>query len=74
MAASDVNADGLSLSVADLAYLVRIIIGDALPYPNIPPVQAELIQRNDTLNINKEIGTALVIIEGEVTPTLLLIR
>lgn len=29
VAASDVNADGITLSVADLVYMVRIIIGDA---------------------------------------------
>ncbi len=33
IAASDVNADGQTLSIADLVYLVRIIIGDA---PAIP--------------------------------------
>ncbi|GAH35566.1 unnamed protein product, partial [marine sediment metagenome] len=31
IAASDVNADGLTLSVADLVYLIRVIIGDADP-------------------------------------------
>jgi len=30
--ATDVNADGLVLSVADLVYLIRVIVGDALPY------------------------------------------
>jgi hypothetical protein len=33
IAASDVNADGMTLSIADLVYLVRVIIGDADPYP-----------------------------------------
>jgi hypothetical protein len=36
-AASDVNADGIALSVADLVYQVRIIVGDALPYPKPIP-------------------------------------
>jgi hypothetical protein len=31
-AASDVNADGIRLSVADLVYLIRVITGDAMPY------------------------------------------
>jgi hypothetical protein len=30
---SDVNADGIVVSVADLVYLIRVITGDALPYP-----------------------------------------
>ncbi len=33
--ASDVNEDGNTLTVADLVYLIRIIGGDALPYPPI---------------------------------------
>jgi len=37
IAASDVNADGLTLSVADLVYLVRVIQGDANPYPKVEP-------------------------------------
>jgi hypothetical protein len=32
IAASDVNADGITLSVADLVYLIRVIQGDASPY------------------------------------------
>lgn len=37
IAASDVNADGISLSVADLVYLIRVIQGDASPYPKTDP-------------------------------------
>jgi hypothetical protein len=33
IAASDANADGITLSVADLVYLVRVVQGDAQPYP-----------------------------------------
>jgi hypothetical protein len=32
IAASDVNADGRALSVADLVYLIRVIVGDAQPF------------------------------------------
>jgi hypothetical protein len=32
-AASDVNADGTPLTVADLVYLIRVITGDAVPIP-----------------------------------------
>jgi hypothetical protein len=35
IAASDTNRDGLPLSVADLVYLIRVVIGDALPYAKI---------------------------------------
>jgi hypothetical protein len=37
IAASDVNADGITLSVADLVYLIRVIQGDALGYPKPTP-------------------------------------
>ncbi|MCK5124857.1 MAG: T9SS type A sorting domain-containing protein [candidate division Zixibacteria bacterium] len=37
IAASDINADGTPLTVADLVYLVRIIIGDAVAYPKPIP-------------------------------------
>ncbi len=37
IAASDVNADGISLSVADLVYLVRVVAGDAAPYAKPGP-------------------------------------
>lgn len=35
IAASDVNADGIRLSVADLVYLIRVITGDAQPYAKL---------------------------------------
>lgn len=37
IAATDVNNDGLRLSVGDLVYLIRIITGDALPFPKLAP-------------------------------------
>jgi len=37
IAASDVNADGRTLTVGDLVYLLRIIVGDALPMPKLAP-------------------------------------
>lgn len=37
IAASDANADGIKLSVADLVYIIRVITGDALPYAKLIP-------------------------------------
>ncbi len=37
VAATDVNNDGRVLTVGDLVYLIRIITGDALPYPKLSP-------------------------------------
>ena len=43
IAATDVNADGLTLTVADLTLLIRVIIGDAPPMPKTTPYPEKLI-------------------------------
>ncbi|MEW5795373.1 MAG: T9SS type A sorting domain-containing protein [Candidatus Zixiibacteriota bacterium] len=49
IAATDVNADGLTLTVADLSLLIRVIIGDANPIPKVTPYaeRAEVITTLD---------------------------
>jgi hypothetical protein len=42
IAASDCNADGITLSVADLVLLIRVIIGDANPVPKTNPHEVDL--------------------------------
>ncbi len=37
IAASDVNKDGIPLTVGDLVYLLRVVVGDALPLPKLAP-------------------------------------
>ena len=75
IAASDVNADGMVLTVGDLVYQIRIIVGDAQPYPKvITPVNATYVHGyNGVLRVTNEVamGAAFVVMEGEVTPTLL---
>jgi hypothetical protein len=71
IAATDVNADGLTLSVADLVYIIRVIVGDALPYAKLGTVSANLIDYNGTLSIDQEMGAAFIRARGNVTPTLL---
>jgi hypothetical protein len=76
IAASDVNNDGITLSVADLVYLVRVIVGDANPYPKpIPNADVELVLTGDrvTYNSSVDMGAALLTfqVNGEVgTPVL----
>jgi hypothetical protein len=82
IAASDVNADGTTLSVADLVYLIRVIQGDALPYPKLTP-NAETVtvltqQMGEAMTVKYngvDAGAALFVfsLEGMVTgePTLL---
>lgn len=39
--ATDVNGDGLTLTIGDLIYLLRVITGDALPIPKLAPYHQE---------------------------------
>ena len=73
IAATDVNADGLTLSVADLVYLIRVIVGDALPYDNpfLKPSTATYTYHNGTVSVNSEMGAAAFTFNGEVDLELL---
>ncbi|MBK7140960.1 MAG: T9SS type A sorting domain-containing protein [bacterium] len=42
IAATDVNADGLTLTVADLTTLIRVVVGDIPPIPKLSPYQEYL--------------------------------
>jgi hypothetical protein len=71
VAATDVNADGLTLSVADLVYLIRVIIGDALPYAKLSTVAVNYTIDGGVITVDRELGAAFVMVSGNVTPTLL---
>ncbi|KAA3635009.1 MAG: T9SS C-terminal target domain-containing protein, partial [Calditrichaeota bacterium] len=76
IAASDVNKDGIALSVADLVYLIRVIVGDAPQYPK--PVAgytptAEFALQSGMLSVvetTEKIGAISFLIEGDVKPEL----
>jgi hypothetical protein len=70
-AASDTNADGVPLTVADLVYLIRVVVGDAMPYPKISPMQSSYSFEAGVLNVSAEMGAALVVLEGEANVELL---
>ena len=71
IAASDVNADGIKLSVADLVYLIRVIVGDANPYPKLNPEAATYSVDNGVVRVNSDMGAAALVIEGNVVPNLM---
>jgi hypothetical protein len=75
IAATDANADGTVLSVADLVYLIRVVVGDAQPYPKtVVPVNASYGRTSSgvfSVNDNVEMGAAFMVIEGNAEPTLL---
>lgn len=74
MAASDVNGDGLTLTVADLVYLIRVVVGDAapLPKPTLVTVDADGTYEKGVLSVRggDPMAAAFVIAKGNVTPTL----
>jgi len=79
VAATDVNADGLTLSVADLVYLIRVIIGDAIPYSPSGFVKlGAAVEANYRLSSDgvlsmtgAEIGAVALTVTGSGTPQLL---
>ena len=76
VAASEINGDGVPLTVADLVLLIRIIVGDALPlhqplklahYANT----ATITSVGSVVSTDTEMGAALFVFEGETEVTLL---
>ncbi len=65
IAATDVNTDGLTLSVADLVYMIRIIVGDALPYPKLVPLDMSIHVDNNIYSIDTEAGAAFIQLDGD---------
>jgi hypothetical protein len=81
IAASDINADGSPLTVADLVYLIRVITGDAQPIPDTytgPKVAASVgtldvvsSQKGQTVSVttksDQDLGAALFVFKYENT-------
>jgi hypothetical protein len=76
IAATDVNADGLALSVADLVYLIRVVIGDANPFPKTTPVASVdvnyTLDQSGSLTVldGAQIGAMYAVVDGVANPTL----
>ncbi len=66
IAATDVNADGIALSVADLVYLIRVIVGDALPYNKLSPYanSANFGLNGNVVTVDAELGAAYFVFSG----------
>ena len=73
MAASDANRDGIPVTVADLVYLIRVVVGDALPYPKAVEVKATYTHDAGVVAVAGDYEIAAVALEvtGDVTPNLL---
>jgi hypothetical protein len=73
--ATDINADGKVLTVADLVYLIRVIVGDVSPYGPEKPISgaiANFYADGQTVRVESQtmIGAALLVFNGEAYPTL----
>ena len=71
IAASDTNKDGITLSVADLVYLIRVVVGDALPYDKVGAVTMNWTQKAGVVAADGLVGGAALVVDGNVTPQLL---
>ena len=75
IAASDANADGNVLSLADFIYLIRVFIGDAPAFPIVEPVHAFFLFDDGVMTIigsnDFVISAAHVVVSGNATPVLL---
>lgn len=67
IAASDVNADGIALTLEDFVYMIRIIVGDAHPYahPNEVSAQATMESGHVFVTSPVALGAVLMTFEGE---------
>lgn len=74
IAATDVNKDGVTLSVADLVYLIRVVVGDAQPYPKTVVTVDASHSYNRTTGMltvrDVELGALALVVEGRANPTL----
>ncbi len=71
VAASDANADGLTLTVADLVYLIRVVVGDEQPYdkPSVEAVRANYSHDAGVVTIDGvDLGAAYIVVAGDVEP------
>ncbi len=75
-AATDVNADGLTLSAADLVFLIRVVVGDTPPMPKLSPnrpAKAGFALQGEVLSITEasyRIGAISMTLEGKAEPVL----
>jgi hypothetical protein len=71
IAATEVNGDGIPLTVADLVYLIRVIVGDALPLPKTVAGSASIVSQAGIVSSDMELGAALFVFEGSADVKLL---
>jgi len=61
--------DGVPLTVSDLVYLIRVVVGDALPYNKVGSIAADYSVDGGMMSVTAPMGAAFVVVEGNVTAT-----
>jgi len=66
IAATEVNGDGIVLTVGDLVYLIRVIIGDAQPLPKVSPysITAHFVTDGSVVSVDQVLGGAYFVFNG----------
>lgn len=71
IAYSDVNSDGLVLSIPDLQLLMNIVLVRNFPYPKPSIAKTNLVNHSGTLSIPEPMAAAFIKTKGDISPTLL---
>jgi len=69
-AATEINGDGIALTVADLVYLIRVIVGDAMPLPKDVPSPVLHVTADNVVTLDNEIGAAYFVFDGNASISL----
>ncbi len=78
IAATDINYDGLPLTVADFVRMIRIVTGEVIPYPPYPDVSpspniAEFWVEEDAgyvmVDTKDSLGAVHLVFDGDITPS-----
>jgi len=69
MVQTEINGDGVPLTISDLVFLLRIITGDAIPFPKAGPSVLN-VSTNSGISIDGAIGAAHFVFNGNAEVTL----
>jgi hypothetical protein len=69
LSATDVNGDGVPLTLADLVYFIRVVVGDARPPQELDTVEIDYTFEDDMVSVRLPIGAAYFNVVGDVNPT-----
>jgi hypothetical protein len=68
IAASDANLDGVPLTVSDLVYLIRVVVGDALPYhQKVGTISAGYTHESGVMSVDVPMGAVLIVADAPAT-------